>query len=309
MGVYRRVQDVTRRAAAVGVNGPFGLAVNPISYLVLHVDGLVAAVTAVGVDQPWTDIDNINVTFNGASLINVNGEDLRAVLLALGWRVPYVVNALSAVNGDVVRVSIPIPFTRKPFWLNEGFPATRSGELQVSVSFAAVGATFTTRNFSIETIMLLDGAPKRFLKMVTQSRALIVGDVDMSLPVGNPYVGVLVFEPVALDAGINTGTIAEMKLLVDEVEWGFASARFEAARDMFERKSGPFDAYGTALAIPQLSNYNYIDFDPLLDDSYLLETVGRASVKLRPTLDNAGTVRAVPIELVVIRPETAGVVG
>ena len=43
------------------------------------------------------------------------GEDLRAVLVALGWRVPYVLNHPSVTNGDLVRLSIPIPFSRRRF--------------------------------------------------------------------------------------------------------------------------------------------------------------------------------------------------
>lgn len=305
MGVYRRVIDVTRRAAVVGVNGPFSLSVNPISFLTLHVDGVVAGLTAVGQNVPWTDIDNINVTFNGASMVNINGEDLRALLVALGWRTPYVLNAGSATNGDIVRVSIPIPFSRKRFWLREGFPATRSGELQISLTFAAQGATFQSRNFSIESTMMLDGEPQRFLKYVTQSRALAVGDVDMSLPVGNPYVGLVIFEPALADAGVGTGTLGEVRLLVDEVEWGIGAARFESMRDMLEQKGHPITGF-LPDDLPQLGQYGYIDFDPLGDDSYLLETVGRASVKLRPTLDNPGTVRAIPIELVAVRTGAAG---
>ena len=38
MGIYRRVTNVVRRAATVGVNGPHELSVNPISFISLHLD-------------------------------------------------------------------------------------------------------------------------------------------------------------------------------------------------------------------------------------------------------------------------------
>lgn len=304
MALYRRVTYRVRGTVAAGVNGPFDLGVNPISYLILHFDGVVAAVTAVGVDRPWTDIVNINVTFNGASVLNLNGEDLRALLVALGWRVPYVVNHSSATNGDVVRVSIPVPFTRRRFWTRELFPATRKGELQITVTMAAEGATFQARNLTLEGVEVLDGEPQRFLKYVSNSRALTAGDPDFSLPVGNDYVGILVRVPAVADAGIGTGTIRTMKLLVDDTEFGIAAARFEAMRDMFEQKGNPLDAFAFA-AIPDMAAYAYIDFDPLEDDAYLLPTIGRASVKLRPELDNSGTVRAIPIELVKVETRAA----
>lgn len=302
MGFYRRITDVPRRALAVGVNGPFNLGVNPISFTTLHIDGLVAAATAVGVDQPFTDIDNVRVTFNGAGVLDLRGEDIRAALMALGWRVPYVLNHNSVTNGDVVRCSIPLPFSRKPFWLREAFPATRSGELQISITMAAEGATFTTRNITIESTQILDANPERFIKMVQNSRALVAGDEDFELPKGNDYVGILIREPATMDAGAATGTIRDMKLLVDEVEFGVATSRFEAMRDFFEQAGGgPVDMFAFQ-ALPHLGGYGFIPFDPLMDDSYLLPTIGRSSVKLRPTLDNAGTVRVVPIELVKVEP-------
>ncbi len=306
MGIYRRVINVVRRAANVGVNGPFNLSVNPITYSVLHVDGLVANATAVGVDQPWTDIDNITVSFNGASVLNINGEDLRALLVALGWRVPYIVNHPSATNSDLVRLSIPIPFSRKRFWLNEGFPASRSGELQMSVSFVAQGATFTTRFFSIESNEVLDMVPRRFLKAVTQSKALTAGDQDFELPKGNDLAGVLIFEPALADSGVASGTLRSIKFLLDDVEFGIANARFESMRDMFEQRGGPIDMFEFG-ALPRLARYALIDFDPLQDGEYLVPTVGRSSVKLRPEIDTAGTVRAIPIELVAVETAMAGV--
>ncbi len=304
MGLYRRVTNVVRRVATVGVNGPHELSVNPVSFMSLHLDGVVAGAAAVGQDVPFTDLTNITVTFNGASVINMSAVDLRAALMALGWRIPYVVNHPSVTNGDLVRVTLPIPFSRKRFWLNEGFPASRKGELQMTLTFGAEGATFQTRNYNIESTEILDMRSTRFLKMVTNSRALTAGDPDFELPIGNDYVGVLVHEPALADAGVATGTVAAIRVLLDNVEFGIANARYEALRDYFEQKGGPLDGFANG-ALPNLANYAYIDFDPLADDQYLLPTIGRSSVKLRTEVDNAGTLRVTPIELVKV--ETAAV--
>ena len=306
MGLYRRVTNVVRRVATVGVNGPHELSVNPISFMTLHLDGVVAGAAAVGQDQPFTDLTNITVTFNGASVINLNAVDLRAALVALGWRVPYVVNHPSVTNGDLVRVSIPIPFSRKRFWLREGFPASRKGELQMTLTFATEGATFQTRNYTLESTEVLDMRSERFLKMVSNSRALTAGDPDFELPIGNDYVGVLIFEPTLADAGVATGTVAAVRLLLDNVEFGIANARYEALRDYLEQKGSPIDGFANG-ALPNLANYAYVDLDPLADDSYLLPTIGRSSVKLRFEVDNAGTLRVVPIELVKVETAATGV--
>lgn len=302
MGLSRWVTYVVRRAVVVGDNGPFSLGINPISFLLLHVDGVVAGAAAVGVDQPFTDIDRINITFNGASVWNINGEDIRAALMALGWRVPYVLNHASATNGDIVRMTIPVPFSRKSFWLNEGFPASRKGELEMRINFSAEGATFQTRNFTIEGVEVLDMVSTRFLKVVELSKALTAGDPDFELPIGNDYAGILIFQPAVADAGVGSGTISSIRMLLDNVEFGIANARYESLRAQFESRGGPVDAYAFA-SLPQLAAYAYIDFDPNKDGEFLVPTIGRSSIKLRPEIDNAGTVRVHPVELV--RVETA----
>jgi len=48
--------------------------------------------------------------------------------------------------------------------------------------------------------------------------------------------------------------------------------------------------------------YGFLDFDPLLDDSYLLETAGHADVELDLNSDvSSGTARYLPVELVRVR--------
>lgn len=296
---WRRQIPVPRRAGAVGVNGPFDLAVNPISHLILHIDAVVAGAAAVGVRQPWTDLDNVTVSFQGASIFNMAGEDLQAYLAVLLGTVPYIVNHSSATNGDLVRLSIPIPFGRRTFDPNECFPATRKGDLQASLTLAAEGATFQTRNFSFEVVEIPEAQPARFLKAVSLQRALTATDFDFPLPVGNPYVGLLVREPTLADAGITTGTVRQYRLLVDHTEMYVAASRFESGRDQFEAKVKDFEEY-TALPLAALANFNYLDFDPNKNDAFLLETDGRADVRLRFELDNNGTPVCTPIELVTV---------
>jgi hypothetical protein len=45
-------------------------------------------------------------------------------------------------------------------------------------------------------------------------------------------------------------------------------------------------------------NYTYLDFDPVQDDAFMVDTEGRASVRMRFVPDVTGTVRMTPVELV-----------
>jgi hypothetical protein len=297
MASWRRQIPVPRRAATVGVNGPHDLGVNPISHLVLHVDGVVAGASSVGHDVPFTDITNITVLFQGASVLNLSARDLEACVAVLTRKIPYVINHASATNGDVVRVSMMIPFGRKAFMADECFPATKKGDLQMQLTFGAEGATFQSRNYSIESIELPEASPKRFLKLVSLTRALTATDFDFPLPQGNQYSGIMIQQPTVLDAGIATGTIRQLKLLVDNVEHVVAASRYESLRDQFEMLVSDPDVFANG-AIPWTSSYAYIDLNPLMDDSYLLDTDGRSDVRFRFELDNAGSPRVIPVELV-----------
>lgn len=307
MGVYRRVTPVTRRAVVTGVNGPFDLGVNPISYAILSFDGLVTGAAAVGQAGLLNQVERVRVTFNGAGVVDVTGLDLMALYLALGWRIPFTVNGLSTTNGDLVRVSIPIPFSRRRFWLREAFPASRRGEFQISVTFPGPGITPGSRNFSIETVEILDAQPMRFLKYVEQSKVIATGDPDFELPVGNDYVGVLVRGLQPADAGFGTGTIGRVRFLLDNVEFGVADASFDGMRDFLEQRGGPFDHFENE-ALPRLANYAFVDFDPLQDDQYLVPTVGRSSVKFRFEVDVGAAIRVLPIELVAVPGAAPGAV-
>lgn len=299
MAEFRRRVSVPRRALTDGVNGPFDLGVNPISHLILHLDGVVAGAAAVGVRTPYADLDNVTVALQGASVINLQGEDLQAAVAVVLRHVPYVLNHSSATNGDLVRLSIPVPFGRRQYWQNECFPATKKGDLQLQVTMSAEGATFQARNITVEAVELVGATPKRFMKMVSLTRALTATDFDFPLPIGNAYAGFLIFQPAVADAGVASGTIRSMTLLLDHREEFVIASRFEAMRDQFHSLVPDFDEY-LASALPALAGYGLVDFDPLRDDEYLVESSKFEDIRLRLELDNAGSPRVIPLELVTV---------
>jgi len=150
--------------------------------------------------------------------------------------------------------------------------------------------------FSIEAVQLLEAEPKQFLKMVTLSRAVVAGDADFELPIGNPFLGLQVFSPTAMGAAPISETIRRLRLLLDNVEFDFADTAFDVSRALgFLRATGSNEY----VALTSLyRNYTYLDFDPLGDGSFIVPTEGRASVRLRMVPDVAGTVRVTPVELV-----------
>lgn len=294
MAIYLHELSVPERDFVAGENGPFDLPVNPVSFILLHIRGDVGA-AAPDYGQLVSILDRVIVSFKGTQIVAVNGADLVRLVQHVWGRAINIEN-FNAISPAQVALTIPIPFGRKPFWLSEAFPATRRGEFTLSLERAATTPNLSNVRFAVEVVELLDAEPTQFLKYVTISRSISSGDPDLELPIGNPLYGVLLFSPVALGGVPISETVRRVKMLVDRVEFQIADAAFDVVRSVGMLRGADFNEY-----VPFSSNarnYAYLDFDPLLDDAFKIETEGRASVRLRFTSDVAGTVRAVPLEMI-----------
>ena len=292
--VFLHENSVPERTLNANDNGPFDLPVNPVSFLLLHVR---AEATAAAADfqQLLGHITNITVTFKGTNIISMSGVDLaRAVHHLWGRSLP--IENFGVVAPGLVSFTLPIPFTRKPYWSKEAFPATRRGEFTIAIQRSAVLTNIANPVFTVEAVELLESEPVQFLKMVTLSRAIVAGDSDMELPIGNPFLGLQVFSPAAMGNAPISETIRRMRLLLDNVEYDYADTAFDVARTIGWLRGVDQTNYVGLSSL--LRNYAYLDFDPLMDESFLVETEGRASVRLRLTPDVGGTVRVTPVELV-----------
>jgi hypothetical protein len=138
----------------------------------------------------------------------------------------------------------------------------------------------------------------------------------MPLPIGNELLGALLFDPSdEIDSTISYA-FGKVKLLKDNVEQYYAESNWESIREAMERRAPGFrlawghrHAQAAADTItgeeqevtadrPPLQ-YGYLDFDPLRDGSFSLETAGASSLDLDLNSDvSAGTVRVIPVELV-----------
>lgn len=292
--VFLHETIVQERTLATAENGPFDLAVNPISFLLLHVRAEAGASPA-DFAQLLGHIQTFSVTFKGTQIVNLSGVDLARVVHHL-WGKSIPIENFGVVSPGLVSFTLPIPFARKPYWSKEGFPATRRGELTCTVTRTAALTNIANPVFSIECVQMLEAEPSQFLKMVTLSRAISSGDADFELPIGNPFIGLQVFSPTAMGNAPISETIRRMRMLLDNVEYDYADTAFDVARTIGWLRGADFTNY---VGQPSLiRNYAYLDFDPLMDDTMMVETEGRASVRLRFQPDVSGTVRVTPVEMV-----------
>lgn len=294
MSVFLYENTVTERDFVAGENGPFDLPVNPVSCLLLHFRAEVG-VAAPDFQQLLGHIQSVSVTFKGTQIVNMSGVDLARMVHHL-WGKQLNIEGFDTAAPSLVSFTLPIPFSRKPFWPMECFPATRRGEFTLSVVRSAALTNIVAPRIAVESLSLLEADPKQFLKMVSISRTISVGDADFELPIGNPFLGLQIFSPVAMGAVPISETVRRVRLLMDHVEYNYADAAFDILRSVGHWRASDINSYSAVGS--NARNYVYMDFDPLMDETYAVVTEGRASVRLRMVPDVTGIVRVAPVELV-----------
>lgn len=306
--------------AADGVAN-YDLPVNPLSAILLTVKAL-NATTALAdysaIAALLAMITNVTVTYRGANIVNASLTDLAVLGSLLSKWGPHQANQEEA-DDDVRSITVPILFGRRPYDPAECFPATRRGDLILSLTedVAVTGADGLI--VQAETVELLDATPSRFLKKTTISKVNAAAGIhEIDLPISNDLLGALLWAPVVPTGASYNSNFGQVALQVDNVETIFSQTNWESLAGELNRKLGPWPqqphvhgydgiTVGVAGSVREqqtdfnlLNNYGYLDFDPLEDDQYLLKTAGAARVNLSVT-DDAGSataVRVLPIEMV-----------
>jgi len=315
------VQEPTVIAAA-GDIAPIDLPVNPLSrvWLTLFIEEPAQQVT-----NAWTllsdfyaMVSDLSIRHKGEMILQGSLADVMMLngVVTRAW--PFGTH-LSGI-GNLKSMTFPLSFSRQPYWHNEAFPATSRGNLRFHMSVADVTpGTGTAVSFAIEALELIEDDPKQYIKYTTNTRALAAtGRQRVPLPIGNELAGVLLFDPATEITTAEAFGWGKTKVMVDNVEQYYAESNWESLRQSLSERGmlGMNDlghVHGHAAADTVTGDeqvrrnepphqYAYLDFDPLLDDSYLLETAGHADVELDLNSDvSSGTLRYLPVELVRVR--------
>lgn len=302
----------------------FDLPVNPLTCVLITVKAL----NNVLLDYRYITallsmITDVRITYRGASIIQGSLTDLAVLMTKLtGWS-PWQGNAVE-VDNDVRFLTVPICFGRKAYDANECFPATRRGDLvmtlQTDVSLTGADGLI----LQAETIELLEAQPTQFIKVTTTSKiSNAVSEHDIELPIGNDLLGVLLRDASPPLAAAFTAQFGAVALEVDNVETVYAQANWESLHGELLRDAPGLlslqphihsvNAAGVArentleqqmgdAASILLDSYAYLDLDPMHDGTYALKTAGAARVNLRvdTQVASATAMRVLPVELVPI---------
>lgn len=321
--ILRTVLIPDEAQAADGVPS-FDLPVNPLSCVLLTVKALNNVLTDYRyITALLSMITDVRISYRGASILQGSLTDLAVLMAKLtGWA-PWQGNAVE-VDNDVRFLTVPLCFGRRPYDAMECFPATRRGDLVMTLStdIALTGADNLV--LQAETIELLEATPQRFIKVTTTSKiSNAVSEHDIELPIGNDLLGALLRDASPPQAAAFTAQFGAVAIEVDNVETVYAQANWESLHGELLRNAPGLASMaphvhsvnaagaGRETTLEQqegdaasslLDNYAYLDLDPLRDGSYALKTAGAARVNLRvdTQVASATAMRVLPVELVPI---------
>jgi hypothetical protein len=299
------------------------LPVNPLSHLILTLGltkNVAAQVTDLGnlMMAIIGQITDVSIRHRGENIIQGRLDDLAVMSAMLTGQGP-AVGEIAQADNEIQFVSILLPFGRKPYLHEEAFPATQRGNLRFFMTAGAISSLYDAAVWSLEAVELIEDNPTQFLKYTTQTRALAAtGRQKIPLPIGNDLLGLLLFDPSDETDSTLSYAFGKVKILKDNVEQYFAESNWENLRESAERRApgyklmwGHIHAQAAAdtetgeeankVADRPPLQYGFMDFDPLKDSSYSLETAGASALDLDMNSDvSSGTVRVLPVELVKI---------
>lgn len=313
------LQDLVASAAIT----PIDLPVNPLSFLLLRLQLTNVDPSSLdlysAIDDAITQITAVRVLHKGEQIVSGSLRDLVVLNMAYQRAFPGWGN-LPQTNDALRSLIFPIALGRRPYDPESCFPATTRGNLRFEMEAGADGSAYDDINWSLEAVELIDADPREYCKYVTQSRTSVQGQFDAPLPIGNPLLGILLFDTGLFGAADEVTSWGTVKLLKDNVEQYYPQSDIETLAGMLHMQMRSMPGWpghqhqfnGAAAGVDQSDDatmalstgyqgYAWLDFDPLRDGSYQLETQGAADVKIRGNGDEATAVRYLPLERVSVR--------
>lgn len=321
----RFLRSIVQDQLTLSATGPIttiDLPVNPISFLILTVllERPDESATSAGriLSDCFLGIDDVSIRHKGEQIIQGSLADLTMLAACLTGYIPH--GAFLRAIGQEQSMSFLLPFSRVPYWHEEGFPATSRGNLKfhANVLDASPGSA-TAMSIMLEALELTEDEPRRYLKATTNTRALAAtGRQRVPLPLGNEILGCLLFNPATEITATEQSAWGKVKVMKDNVEQYYVESNWESLRaDVgmrvpLARLMGghvhPHAAADTSTGQEALllnqppAQYGWLDFDPLKDGSFALETAGASDVELDLNSDvSTGTARYLPVELVKVK--------
>jgi hypothetical protein len=267
---FIRSNLVRDRASATEVFA-VDLPTNPLSHLVLAQSCCQVADEAT-LAEMLAFINLVQVTHLGVTIVNVESEDLWALNTYLYRRPPIVTNNITTATATRT-MGLVIPFGRGIFNPEECYPAVKKGELTLRVDTTVIATSAITGIYSVEAVELIGATPTHFLKTTRMYVPApgAVGDHDIELPTGNEIVAIGIRRTSGPAVTTHVYGVQNVRLLVDNKEFGYASARAQCLDADWGVRAGGLSSSMLLQqqVLPPMTFW--MDFDPNDDGKWLVK--------------------------------------
>lgn len=292
---FRRTAVVADVTPAADGTYTVDLPVKPLSHLII-------TLKTVADSSGWTPavalgaLENIEVLRHGSAIVSISAADLYALNCVMFHNEPWDEN-WAATASYTHMVTLIVPFGRELFNPAECLPETIRGELTFRYTVDIADTGYTSVIMQVEAVELLDANPQDFIKFVTATMTpTATANNDVELPIGNEFVGILLWGTTVPAATAWTTTIERVTLLVDNIETYYRDTYWTTLHGDLVRKLSPAVAFTSNNTI--IVNYAYMDLDPRGDGAYVLESRGLSDLALRIYAGDANALRIISIEKV-----------
>jgi len=260
------------------------LPTNPLSHLIITM-GFWNATDEATLAEVLVFINSISVTHLGATVLYAESEDLAALNCYLFKHAPVLTHSVATDNASR-QLSLIVPFGRNMFNPLECYPATKKGELTLSIDSTVPATSLDNATFNIEAVELVGATPTQYLKSTLKSVAApgATGDVEVDLPIGNRIAALIMYSTTTPADSSNLYGINASKILVDNVEYGYAFASAHCMVGDWINKLHTGARTIAASGEVDAAHFFAIDFDPAGNDNFLLDTKGKSRVIVRNTM-------------------------
>lgn len=294
----------------------FDLAVNPLSVVLIAIRPLNDTGTLANYPRYLDLVGSLNrvsIFHRGASVFSMSGRDAAALNYLRHGIMPRELNP-DDTNNERRCVILPILLGRFAFDPDSCFPASHRGELTMELDIDVADTGYDTFRYSVETIELLGASPKEFERKTTVSKTFAAtGEQDFDLPNGNLVRGIMLFGTTGFTGAAPAPTWGRFQVLLDNQQFAVASSDIEVhamvnslmgrqppALDLHSHQFEPVAGIETSGPFEQgmggWENYAFLDFDPLRDDTFSLQTSGSSSFLVRANVETADAARVVLVE-------------
>lgn len=295
------------------------MSVNPLSVIYIRLRALNSTGTLANFQDYFklaSALDKVELTYRGQSIISMSGQDI----VSLNWLrwgiVPEEANP-NNITGERREIIIPLILGSLPYDTASAFPATKRGDLILTLTIDDADTGYTGIEYSVDTLELLSARPKEFERRLTLTRTnTSTGNNDLDLVPRLPNRGLLLFGTTGFAGANPVPSFSQIRVLLDNQEmwytgtdwavlqslpqmWGRHRSWLNHKHTVNAAGAGVEETTSTAQgAALDFQNYVYVDFDVTRDDKYTLDTSDATRFQLRHIALTADAVRCMQMEVV-----------